>query len=108
MDENNIDEKLITWNTVLDEIRVDTDLMIHDLLAGIAYVGASGILVILLGIYVLFVGIKYGNTQDPMFVAVLIVASIPSLLVGIINLNRYVQLRARYTRLSDLQNKLKK
>lgn len=108
MDENNIDEKLITWNTVLDEIRVDTDLMIHDLLAGIAYVGASGILVILLGIYVLFVGIKYGNTQDPIFVAVLIVASIPSLLVGIINLNRYVQLRARYTRLSDLQNKLKK
>ena len=108
MDENNIDEKLITWNTVLDEIRIDTELMVHDLLSGIAYVAASGILVIVLGLYVLFVGLKYGNTQDPLFMAVLAVASIPSFIIGIINLNRYVQLRARYIRLSDLQDKLKK
>ena len=108
MDENNIDEKLITWDTILNEIRIDTDLMIHDLLSGIAYVGASGVLVIVLGLYVLFVGLKYGNTQDPIFMAVLAVASIPSFLIGFINLNRYVQLRARYIRLSDLQAKLKK
>ena len=108
MDENNIDEKLITWDTILNEIRIDTDLMIHDLLSGIAYVGASGVLVIVLGLYVLFVGLKYGNTQDPIFMAVLAVASIPSFFIGFINLNRYVQLRARYIRLSDLQAKLKK
>jgi hypothetical protein len=82
--------------------------MIHDLLSGIAYVGASGVLVIVLGLYVLFVGLKYGNTQDPIFMAVLAVASIPSFFIGFINLNRYVQLRARYIRLSDLQAKLKK
>jgi hypothetical protein len=108
MDENNIDEKLITWDTILNEIRLDTDLMIHDLLSGIAYVGASGVLVIILGLYVLFVGLKYGNTQDPMFIIMLAVATIPSFFVGFINLNRYVQLRARYIRLSDLQAKLKK
>jgi len=108
MDENNIDEKLITWNTILDEIRIDTDLLIHDLLSGISYVAASGVLVIVLGIYVLFIGLKYGNTQDPMFNIVLAVATIPSFLIGLFNLNRYVQLRARYIRLSDLQHKLKK
>jgi len=108
MDENNIDEKLITWNKVLDEIRIDTELMVHDLLSGIAYVAASGILVIALGLYVLFVGLKYGNTNEPMFVVGLAIASIPSFIIGIINLNRYVQLRARYIRLSDLQDKLKK
>jgi hypothetical protein len=108
MDENNIDEKLITWNTILDEIRIDTELMIHDLLSGIAYVAASGILVIALGLYVLFVGLKYGNTNEPMFVVGLAIASIPSFIIGLINLNRYVQLRARYIRLSDLQDKLKK
>lgn len=108
MDENNIDEKLITWDTILNEIRLDTDLMIHDLLSGIAYVGASGVLVIILGIYVLFVGLKYGNLQEPLFILMLAVATIPSFIVGFINLNRYVQLRARYIRLSDLQAKLKK
>jgi len=108
MDENNIDEKLITWNTILDEIRIDTDLLIHDLLSGISYVAASGVLVIVLGIYVLFIGLKYGNTQDPMFNIVLAVATIPSFLIGLFNLNRYVQLRTRYIRLSDLQHKLKK
>ena len=67
MDENNIDERLITWDKILGEIVDDTELMIHDLLSGIAYVGASGVLVIVLGAYVLFVGLKYGNTSDLMF-----------------------------------------
>ena len=108
MDENNIDEKLITWNTILDEIRIDTELMIHDLLAGIAYVAASGILVLVLGVYVLFIGLRYGNTGDPLFFAFLVISSGLSFVVGLYNLNRYVQLRARYIRLSDLQDKLKK
>ena len=107
MDED-IDEKLITWNSILDEIRIDTDLMIHDLLSGIAYVAASGILLIVLGIYILFIGLRYGNTVDPLFNVVLTVATVPSLILGVYNLNRYVQLRARYIRLSDLQEKLRK
>jgi len=108
MDENNIDQKLITWDKILGEIVDDTELMIHDLLSGIAYVGASGVLVIVLGAYVLFVGLKYGNTSDPMFSIMLGVATIPSFIIGLINLNRYIQLRARYIRLSDLKNRLKK
>ena len=106
--EENIDEKLMTWDKILSEIVDDMDLMIHDLLSGIAYVGASGVLVIILGLYVLFVGLKYGNLREPLFILMLAVASIPSFIVGFINLNRYVQLRARYIRLSDLQAKLKK
>ena len=108
MEENNIDEKLMTWDKILGEIIDDTELMIHDLLSGIAYVGASGVLVIVLGAYVLFVGLKYGNTSDPIFNIVLAVASLPSFIIGLINLNRYIQLRARYIRLSDLKKRLKK
>ena len=107
MDEN-IDEKLITWNSILDEIRIDTDLMIRDLLSGIAYVAASGILLMVLGIYVLFIGLKYGNRSDPLFNVLLTIATMPSLILGVYNLNRYVQLKARYIKLSDLQEKLRK
>ena len=76
MDEN-IDEKLITWNSILDEIRIDTDLMIQDLLSGITYVAASGILLMVLGVYVLFIGLKYGNRSDPLFNVLLTIATMP-------------------------------
>ena len=103
-----IDDKLVTWNTILDEIRLDSQLMIKDLLSSINYVAASGILVIILSLYVLFIGIRYGNQADPYFLILIIWSFLCPVIVGLYNLNKYIQLRARYTRLSDLYDQLKK
>jgi hypothetical protein len=107
MDEK-IDDKLITWNTILEEITVDTQLMIKDLLTSINYVAASGILVIILALYVLLISTRYGNIGDPGFLAISVFSFICPVIVGLYNLNKYIQLRSRYIRLSDLYEQLKK
>ena len=107
MDENNIDKKLIEWNTILDEIMGESELLVKDLLDGIRYVAAAGILVICLGAYVLYIGLRIGDTSDPMFILTMILAPGSNFIVGLYNLNKYVQLRGRYSRLFDMQTKLK-
>jgi len=107
MDEE-IDKKLVEWNTILDEIKGESELLVIDLLEGIKYVAAAGVLVILLGAYVLYMGLRLGNTGDPMFILAMILAPGSNFVVGLLNLNKYFQLRGRYGRLYDIQHKLKK
>ena len=108
MAENNIDERLIDWNTVLDEILKESELYVKDLLDAIKYVAAAGILVICLGAYVLYIGLRIGNTSDPWFILMMILAPGSNFVMGLYNLNKYFQLRGRYSRLFDIQKKLKK
>ena len=108
MTSNSIDEELVTWNKILDEIRGDSELLIKDLLEGVRYVAAAGMLVIALGLYVLFLGIRYGNLDDPVFILGMILAPGSNFVVGAYNINKYIQLRGRYSRLYDLQKQLKK
>ena len=108
MTSNIIDEELVTWNNILDEIRGDSELLIKDLLEGVRYVAASGVLVIALGLYVLFIGLRYGNVDDPVFLLGMILAPGSNFVVGVYNINKYIQLRGRYSRLYDLQKQLKK
>jgi len=107
MASNSIDEDLVTWNKILDEIRGDSELLIKDLLEGVRYVAAAGVLVIALGLYVLFIGLRYGNVDDPVFILGMILAPGSNLVVGAYNINKYMQLRGRYSRLYELQKQLK-
>jgi hypothetical protein len=108
MEKNNIDETLIEWNTILEEIRGESELLIKDLSASVNYVATAGILVILLGAYVLYNGLTYGKTDTPFFILGLIIVPGSNFVIGLINLNKYLQLRGRYSRLFEIQNKLKK
>ena len=108
MTENNIDEKLTSWDNILEEIRGESELLVLDLLEGVRYVAASGVLLLVLGAYVLFIGLHYGRTDDPLFILLLFLTMGPTLILGVFNLNKYLQLRGRYSRLFDIQNKLKK
>lgn len=108
MTSNSIDEELVTWNRILDEIKGDSELLIKDLLEGIRYVAAAGVLVIALGLYVLFIGLRYGYLDDPVFILGMILAPGSNFVVGAYNINKYMQLRGRYGRLYDLQKQLKK
>ena len=108
MTSKDIDEELISWNNILDEIKGDSELLINDLLEGVRYVAASGVLVIALGLYVLFIGLRYGNLDDPAFILGMILAPGSNFVVGAYNINKYMQLRGRYSRLYDLQKQLKK
>lgn len=106
--DNKINEELVTWKIILDEIRGESELLVRDLLEGINYVAAAGLLMMIFGGYLLFIGVRYGNTDDPLFLVLLILTSGSSLVTGLYNLNKYLQLRSRYSRLFDIQEKLKK
>ena len=103
-----IDEKLITWDEILGEIKVNSSNLIEDLLEGIKYIAAAGILLICLGSYVLFNGLRYGNISDPAYVLMLVMAPGSNFVLGLYNLYKYFQLRSMYRRLFDLQTQLKK
>ncbi|HUV34880.1 MAG TPA: hypothetical protein VMW22_08090 [Candidatus Desulfaltia sp.] len=103
-----VDEELVNWNTILDGIIDDSETLVGDLLSGVTYVGAAGVLVIALGIYVLFIGLRYGNVDDPLFILAMIVAPGSNFIVGLFNIHKYIELRSRYSRLFDLRKKLKK
>ena len=103
-----VDEKLITWDEILGEIKVNSSNLIEDLLEGIKYIAAAGILLICLGSYVLFNGLRYGNISDPAYILMLVVAPGSNFVLGLYNLYKYFQLRSRYRRLFDLQTQLKK
>jgi len=108
MTSDSIDEELVTWNRILDEIKGDSELLVKDLLEGIRYVAAAGVLVVALGLYVLFIGLRYGHLDDPLFILGMVLAPGTNFVVGVYNINKYVQLRGRYSRLYDLQKQLKK
>ncbi len=108
MASDGIDEELVTWNNILDEIRGDSEMLVKDLLEGVRYVAAAGVLVIALGLYVLYIGLRYGNLDDPVFILGMLLAPGSNLVVGAYNINKYIQLRGRYGRLYDLQKQLKK
>ncbi len=107
MASNSIDEDLVTWNKILNEIKGDSELLIKDLLEGVRYVAAAGVLVIALGLYVLFIGLRYGNLDDPLFLLTMVLAPGSNFVVGAYNINKYMQLRGRYNRLYELQKQLK-
>ena len=108
MAKKDMDEELVNWNTILEGIIDDSETLVGDLLSGVTYVGAAGVLVIALGIYVLFIGLRYGNVDDPLFILVMILAPGSNLIVGLFNIHKYIELRSRYSRLFDLRKKLKK
>jgi hypothetical protein len=108
MVEDNIDKKLVDWNKILDEIVGESEFFVKDLLDAIKYVAAAGILVICLGAYILYIGLRIGNTNDPWFILMMILAPGSNFVVGLYNLNKYFQLRDRYSRLYDVQKNLKK
>jgi hypothetical protein len=105
---DDIDERIITWDSILKEVIINSEQLVKDLLEGIKYIAAAGILIIALGSYVLFIGLRYGKTDDPIFLFVMIVVPGSNFLLGLFNLHKYIQLRSKYSRLFDIQKEIKK
>jgi len=49
MEKNDVDEKLIKWNDIFEELVIDVNVIIKDLSESINYIAIVGALLILLG-----------------------------------------------------------
>jgi hypothetical protein len=104
--ESNIDERLIKWDSILKELVVDVRELNRDLQESIRYVGAAGVVVIALGLMVLLFTLRYATIQDPLLWAILALTTGSTLVVGFYNIHRYLLLRYKYSRLSELERGL--
>ena len=107
MEKNDVDEKLMSWNNIFEELLIDVRDLTKDLHSSIGYVGASGVLVIALGLYVLFTFLRYSTIQDPILYVILGLVTGSNFIVGFINIRKFFQLRSKYTSLSKVQRDLK-
>ena len=105
--ESNIDERLVKWDSILRELVVDVRELNRDLQESIRYVGAAGVVVIALGLMALFFTLRYASIQDPLLWVILALTTGSTLVVGFFNIHRYLLLRFKYSRLSELERDLK-
>jgi hypothetical protein len=103
---SNLDEEMISWNKILQEVLTDTKSLVKDLLEGINYILGAGIVIIALGLAILYYNLRYVSVNDPLFYIGMIVGPGSNFLIGIINIRKYFMLRAKYRSLYDLQNKI--
>ena len=105
--ESNVDEMLVKWDSILKELVVDVRELNRDLQESIKYVGGSGVVVIALGLMVLLFTLKYATIRDPLLWAALAVTTGSTLVVGFYNIHKYLLLRWKYARLSELERELR-
>jgi hypothetical protein len=103
---SNIDDEVINWNRILQEVLTDTKSLVKDLLEGINYILGAGIVIIALGLAILYYNLRYVSFNDPLFYFGMIVGPGSNFLIGILNIRKYFMLRERYRNLYDLQRKI--
>ena len=105
MEKNSLDEKLLKWNDIFEKLIVDARDLTKDLLQGINYVLASGILVLAIVFMNSFLIIR--NLQmSALFVSVGLVVNSPAIFVGLWNIKKYLDLRKKYLRLYLFQQEM--
>lgn len=101
-----IEDELINWNTILQEVLTDTKSLVKDLLEGINYILGAGIVIIALGLAILYYNLRYVAVNDPLFWLGMIIAPGSNFVIGIINIRKYLNLRTKYRALYELQTKI--
>jgi len=101
MSKNDIDKKLIRWNDVFDELLIDARSFIKDLMQGINYTLASGVIMIAMGsIFLLY---NLGQFwRGPLFIALVLLFAGIDFLVGFYNILKFFQLKSKYSRLNEI------
>jgi hypothetical protein len=103
MSKKDVDEKLMDWNKIFEELTLDTKALIKDLLEGINYIAFSALIMILIGSAALIIGIDRGGAK---YAAMgLIIFSIAAG-NGAMTFRKWWALKKKYELLNALQGKL--
>jgi len=102
-DEKDVDEKLIKWNDIFEELVIDAKTLIKDLSEGINYIAISAFIVILMGGAALAIGLDRGETK---YVAAGFMIFCILSFNGAMTLRKWYKLKKRYNRLQSLQKEM--
>jgi hypothetical protein len=102
-DKENVDEELVKWNDIFEELLIDAKTLIKDLSEGINYIAVSAFIVILIGGAALIVGLDRGESK---YVAVGLMIFCICSFNGAMTLRKWHKLKSRYNRLQSLQREM--
>ena len=106
MEKNILDEKLLKWSDIFEKLVVDAKELTKDLLHGINYVLASGILVlsiVFLNSYLIIRNLHMGS----LFILIGLIVILPAVIIVLWNIKKYLDLRKKYSRLYLFQQEMK-
>jgi hypothetical protein len=102
-DEKDVDEKLIKWNDIFEELLIDAKTLIKDLSEGINYIAVSAFIIMLIGGAALVVGLDRGEIK---YVAAGFMIFCICSFNGALTLRKWYRLKNRYNRLQSLQKEI--
>ena len=105
MGKDDVDNKLLKWNDIFEELIVDAHMLTKDLLEGINYVGGSGVVMIALGLVFLMYNVGQFWRGD-IFIAIVLLSTGVDVIIGLWNISKFLQLRKRYRKLYTLQTEM--
>jgi hypothetical protein len=105
--EPDVDEKLIKWNDVFQELLIDSKTFIKDLSEGINYIAISAGILFAIGLAALVIGFDRGiRAEEIKYIAAgFVILSVTSF-NSVIQFRKWYTLRKRYARLKSLQKQM--
>ena len=104
MEKNDVEEKLIKWNDIFEELVIDVNAIIKDLSESINYIAIVGALLILLGGANVATALLLGRSSR--IIAYSVIIFIVCTVNGIVQLQKWYGLKQKYNRLNDLQREM--
>jgi len=103
VDGKDVDEKLVKWNDIFEELLIDAKTLIKDLSEGINYIAVSALILMLIGGAALVVGLDRGEIK---YVAAGFIIFSICCINGTLTLRKWYKLKNRYNRLQSLQKQM--
>jgi len=104
MEENDVDEKLIKWNDIFEELVIDANSLITDLWDNLNYIAICGGLLIALGAANVATAIILGKGTKAIAYSVIIFSTCA--VSGVTQLQRWHSMRQKYSRLHSLRKEM--
>ena len=101
---DDIDEKLIKWNEIFNELTLDAKDLIKDIKDMINYVAFSAMLMVMMGVAAVLIAVL--RQLEPKYLAASVI--IFSIMAGnaYLLIRKWLRLRIRYDKLSSIQSKI--
>jgi hypothetical protein len=105
--EKDVDEKLIKWNDIFEELLIDSKTLIRDLSEGINYIAISALILVSIGCAALIIGLDRGmRAEEIKYVAAGLIIFCITSFNGAITFRKWYTLKKRYTHLQSLQKQI--
>jgi len=101
---DDIDEKLIKWNEIFNDLTLDARDLIKDIKDMINYVAFSAMLMVMMGVAAVLIAVL--RQLEPKYLAASVIIFCIMVSNASLIIRKWLKLRIRYDKLSSIQDKI--